>query len=212
MELFKYTRRVMTFATAAAVALTGFSATEEEHDALIALAKDKESDFAVGLLTAVDDGMSADWVLEAEIIRGLSTGNADAMFDLISRIDGVGDDFRFGVGRDFYSIEQLEGFSDVLLCVVAYRSNDFEAFEIIHSGLHPAKIFSQSRVPLIGQRRIAVQQILRRRLAVRRLRQPAELPSMNGHLLHWRSRRWLNRGSALAKHARRSEIARRCVL
>ncbi|MDQ8186423.1 TlpA disulfide reductase family protein [Pelagicoccus sp. SDUM812002] len=129
MELFKITRSILAAAIVASSALTGFSATEEEHDALIALAKDKESDFATELPAAVDEGMSSDWILEAEIIRALSTGDANAMFDLIARIDAVGEDFRYGVGRDFYSAQQLAGFADVLRCVVAYREGDKEKFE-----------------------------------------------------------------------------------
>lgn len=119
----------MSFAAAASVALTCALAGEAEHDALIALAKDKDADFAAELARAEDAGMSADWILEAEIIRALSTGDAEAMFALISRIDAVGDEFRFGVGRDFYSAQQLEGFADVLRCVVAYRMGDTEGFE-----------------------------------------------------------------------------------
>ncbi len=113
----------------ASSAVAGFSASEEEHDALIALATDKDSDFAAELSAAVDDGMSSDWLLEAEIIRALSTGDANAMFDLIPRIDAAGEEFRYGVGRDFYSAQQLAGFADVLRCVVAYRAGDTEKFE-----------------------------------------------------------------------------------
>lgn len=129
MNLFNFTRISLTLATAASMALFGFSASEDEHDALIALAKDKESDFTQELAAAVDAGMPADWLLEAEIIRALSTGNADAMFALISRIDEAGEDFRYGAGRDFYSARQLDGFADVLRCVVAYRAGDHETFE-----------------------------------------------------------------------------------
>lgn len=129
MKCFKFTRSLLAFATVVSVALTGYSASEEEHDALIALAKDKDADFAAELSSAAEAGMSADWILEAEIIRALSTGDADGMFDLISRIDGAGDEFRFGVGRDFYSAQQLAGFADVLRCVVAFRAGDIETFE-----------------------------------------------------------------------------------
>ncbi len=129
MKLFKITRNFLALAIVASSAVAGFSASEEEHDALIALAKDKDSDFAAELSAAVDDGMSSDWLLEAEIIRALSTGDANAMFDLIPRIDAAGEEFRYGVGRDFYSAQQLAGFADVLRCVVAYRAGDTEKFE-----------------------------------------------------------------------------------
>ncbi len=129
MNLFNFTRRFLTVATAASLACVGFSATEEEHDALIALAKDKDSDFAAAFSSATEDGMAADWLLEAEIVRALSTGDGEAMFDLITRIDEVGEDFRYGIGRDFYSAQQLAGFADVLRCVVAYKAGDIESFE-----------------------------------------------------------------------------------
>lgn len=129
MKLFKYTRSFLAVAMAASSALVGFAASEAEHDALIALAKDKESDFAAELAAGVEAGMPADWILEAEIIRALSTGNAAAMFDLIPRIDAAGEEFRFGLERDFYSAQQLSGFADVLRCVVAYREGDTEGFE-----------------------------------------------------------------------------------
>ncbi|MBD5780165.1 TlpA family protein disulfide reductase [Pelagicoccus sp. NFK12] len=123
------TRSFLAVAAAVSSALVGFAASEEEHDALIELAKDKESDFASELAAAQEAGMPSDWILEAEIIRALSTGNANAMFDLIPRIEAAGDDFRYGVGRDFYSAQQLAGFADVLRCVVAYRAGDMETFE-----------------------------------------------------------------------------------
>lgn len=111
------------------LSIQGSFANEAEHDALIALAKDKEADFQPALQVAVDSGMSADWILEAEIVRVLSTGDFEKMLGMIDRIEGVGDDFRYGVGRDFYSERQLKGFGDTLRCVAAYRSGDQEAFE-----------------------------------------------------------------------------------
>ncbi|MBK1878211.1 TlpA family protein disulfide reductase [Pelagicoccus mobilis] len=116
---------IATVSVLAGAAMAG----EAEHDALVALAKDKESDFETALSEAVESGMSADWILEAEIVRMLSTGDFAAMTGLPERIDAVGDDFRFGVGRDFYSAEQLEGFADTLRCVIAYQASDKEAFE-----------------------------------------------------------------------------------
>lgn len=129
MDLFKRIRSsVCLFAAVVAFGVAA-SADEAEHDALIALAKDGESDFAPALAAAVESGMSADWILEAEIVRMLSTGDFAAMAELPERIDSVGEEFRFGVGRDFYSAEQLEGFADTLRCVMAYRASDAEAFE-----------------------------------------------------------------------------------
>lgn len=129
MNLFKFPRFILSALASVALAGATLQAGETEHDALIALAKDKDSDFAPALAKAVEDGMAADWILEAEIVRALSSGDAEAMFDLVSKIDAVGDDFRYGVGRDFYSARQLEGFADALRCVLAYRSDDKEKFE-----------------------------------------------------------------------------------
>lgn len=129
MDLFKFHRRSLFLLALFVLAALGVRAGEAEHDALIALAQDKEADFASALAAAKAEGMSSDWLLEAEIVRTLSTGDVDGMFDLIASIEAVGEEFRFGAGRNFYSARQLEGFADTLRCVLAYRSGDEQAFE-----------------------------------------------------------------------------------
>lgn len=105
------------------------AATEAEADALLEVAKDRDADFESALAEARDAGMSQDWLLEAEIVRSLVTSNLNAMLDLVPRIDEAGEDFRYGLGRDFQSQMQLEGFADTLRCAQAYRESRMEDFE-----------------------------------------------------------------------------------
>jgi len=129
MDLFK--RLGSTIFLLSVLALPGAVAVagEVEHDELIALAKDKAADFDAAVAAAVESGMSKDWILEAEIVRMLSAGDFSLIKGLPERIDAVGDDFRYGASRDFYSAEHLEGFADTLRCVIAYQAKDEEAFE-----------------------------------------------------------------------------------
>ncbi|EDY83728.1 antioxidant, AhpC/TSA family [Verrucomicrobiia bacterium DG1235] len=129
MKLFEGLSRIsFLFAAVFAFGASLFAGVEE-HDALLAVAKDKEADFESALAKAIENGMAEDFVLEAEIVRTLSTGNVEAMFDLVPRIDAVGEDFRYGVGRDFFSAKQLAGFADTLRCVIAFKEGDMEGFE-----------------------------------------------------------------------------------
>lgn len=129
MDLFKRVRSALLSLCVLALAGGVVNASEAEHDELMALAKDKDADFGSALAAAEESGMSADWILEAEIVRMLSTGDFALMAELPGRIDAVGDEFRFGAGRDFYSAVQLDGFADTLRCVIAYREGDTEGFE-----------------------------------------------------------------------------------
>ncbi|MBC2606951.1 TlpA family protein disulfide reductase [Pelagicoccus albus] len=128
MNLFNSLRASTLFAAVTLLFSAAF-AGEAEHDELVAAASDKDADFEAALQESIDAGMPSDWILEAEIVRMLSTGDLAMMPDLIERIDSVGDEFRFGVDRSFYSTEQLAGFADTLRCVTAYRAGDKEAFE-----------------------------------------------------------------------------------
>ncbi|MDQ8201558.1 TlpA disulfide reductase family protein [Pelagicoccus sp. SDUM812003] len=102
---------------------------KEQHDALIATARDESADYASAVEEAREAGMSSSWLLEADIVRALSTGDVEGILGLLPRLDAVGDDFRYGVGREFISAQQLSGFADTLRCVVAYREEDMERFE-----------------------------------------------------------------------------------
>lgn len=103
---------------------------EQRHDALLGLARDAESsEFDAMLELEREAGMPESWLLEARIIRTLSTSDFDGMIGLVSEIDAVGEDFRYGLGRDFISAEQLAGFADTLRCIKAYQEEDMEAFE-----------------------------------------------------------------------------------
>lgn len=118
---------VAVWSLAAVVSLN--AADEASHDELMALARDQAADFNTAREAAEVDGMSEDWLLEAEIVRMLSTGDFSMMLGLPERIDAVGQEFRFGVDRDFFSERQLEGFADTLRCVIAYRDGDKDGFE-----------------------------------------------------------------------------------
>lgn len=104
-------------------------ASEEEQDALMEVARDREADFNSALSEARDAGMSEDWLLEAEIVRALVTSDLGSMLDMVPRIEAVGSDFRYGLDRDFQSAMQLEGFADTLKCAKAYREDRMEEFE-----------------------------------------------------------------------------------
>lgn len=102
---------------------------EETHDALIEVARTEAADFESAYVKAKDAGLPESWLLEASLVRMLSTGDVDGMLGLIPEIDAVEDDFRYGLERDFVSATQLSGFADTLRCVQAYREDDMETFE-----------------------------------------------------------------------------------
>lgn len=93
------------------------------------VARDREADFDAALVEARDSGMTEDWLLEAEIVRALITSDLNAMLELVPRIESAGEDFRYGLDRDFQSEMQLEGFADALKCAQAYREDRMEDFE-----------------------------------------------------------------------------------
>lgn len=112
----------------------GFSALAEEMDdrqeALIASAR-SGSEFDVALAEAREAGHPEGWLLEAEIVKALSSGDMGALLTLPDRIDALGSEFRIGIGNTFISAQQLDGFSDTIRCVIAYQAGDTDAFEAL---------------------------------------------------------------------------------
>ncbi len=106
----------------------GLVASDKSYDALMGSAKDQSTDFEAALAAAEEEGLATDWLLEARIVRQLSTGNFEELLALLPEVDQAGDDFRFGIGRTFISRMQLEGFADALRCIKAYQAGDYDQF------------------------------------------------------------------------------------
>jgi len=128
MDLFKRLW-IVGLALPMAAAAYGFASQEKDQNALLELARDREAAFGEALDAAREAGMPADWLLEAELVRALSTGDFASLMNLLPRIDAVGEEFRYGVERSFNSRMQLEGFAETLRCALAYQQGDMEDFE-----------------------------------------------------------------------------------
>ena len=104
---------------------------EAQFDGLLAAARDTESDFKAVYAEAEEKGLASSLLLESKVLRGLSTGDLDALLTLIPELESPGEDFRFGLGEEFTFIStlQLDGFSDALKCIDAYKKDDLAAFE-----------------------------------------------------------------------------------
>lgn len=107
----------------------GAETPEARHDALLAIARDKDADYQSAYDEAVAAGLPDSWLLEARLARAFVMGDFESLFAALPDMESVGDDFRFGFERVFISKTQMQGFADALRCLKAYREDDMEAFE-----------------------------------------------------------------------------------
>ncbi|MGK0239708.1 MAG: thiol-disulfide isomerase/thioredoxin [Candidatus Pelagisphaera sp.] len=98
-------------------------------DALYEAARDAEKSFEEAYAAAKDAGVADAFLIEAQTLNYLSTGNMASLYTNLGKLEGVIDSLEYGTDKPFHSARQLIGMVASIRAIQAYEANDIETFE-----------------------------------------------------------------------------------
>lgn len=98
-------------------------------DALYEAARDAEKSFEEAYTEAKGAGVSEAFLIEAQTLNYLSTGNMAQLYENLGNLEGVIDSLEYGTDKPFHSARQLIGMIASIRAIQAYEANDIETFE-----------------------------------------------------------------------------------
>ena len=98
-------------------------------DALYEAARDAEKSFEEAYAAAKDAGVADAFLIEAQTLNYLSTGNMASLYTNLGKLEGVIDSLEYGTDKPFHSARQLIGMVASIRAIQAYEANDIEIFE-----------------------------------------------------------------------------------
>ena len=98
-------------------------------DALYEAARDAEKSFEEAYAAAKDAGVADAFLIEAQTLNYLSTGNMASLYTNLGKLEGVIDSLEYGADKPFHSARQLIGMVASIRAIQAYEANDIETFE-----------------------------------------------------------------------------------
>lgn len=97
--------------------------------ALYEAARDAEKSFEEAYAAAKDAGVADAFLIEAQTLNYLSTGNMASLYTNLGKLEGVIDSLEYGADKPFHSARQLIGMVASIRAIQAYEANDIETFE-----------------------------------------------------------------------------------
>lgn len=97
--------------------------------ALYEAARDAEKSFEEAYAAAKDAGVADAFLIEAQTLNYLSTGNMASLYTNLGKLEGVIDSLEYGTDKPFHSARQLIGMVASIRAIQAYEANDIETFE-----------------------------------------------------------------------------------
>lgn len=98
-------------------------------EALYEAARDTEKSFEEAYTAAKDAGVSEAFLIEAQTLNYLSTGDMSQLYENLGNLEGVIDSLEYGTDKPFHSARQLIGMVASIRAIQAYEANDIETFE-----------------------------------------------------------------------------------
>lgn len=98
-------------------------------DALYEAARDAEKSFDEAYAAAKEAGVSEAFLVEAQTLNFLSTGNMTRLHETLDDLEAVRGSLEYGLDKPFHSERQLIGLVASLRAIKAYEANDIETFE-----------------------------------------------------------------------------------
>jgi len=98
-------------------------------DALYEAARDAEKSFDEAYAAAKEAGVSEAFLVEAQTLNFLSTGNMTRLHETLDDLEAVRGSLESGLDKPFHSERQLIGLVASLRAIKAYEANDIETFE-----------------------------------------------------------------------------------
>jgi thiol-disulfide isomerase/thioredoxin len=98
-------------------------------EVLYEAARDAEKSFEEAYTAAKDAGVLEAFLIEAQTLNYLSTGNMPQLYENLGKLEGVIDSLEYGTDKPFHSARQLIGMVASIRAIQAYEANDIEIFE-----------------------------------------------------------------------------------
>ncbi len=126
--------RTCLFAAALGFPFTAWGADVHGHehtakDHLYEAARDAEISFEEAYEAAKADGVAEAFLIEAQTINYLSTGNMPALYPHLASLEAVSEDLEYGMDKPFHSKRQLSGLVASLRAIQAYEASNIPEFE-----------------------------------------------------------------------------------
>ncbi len=103
--------------------------THSSKEHLYEAARDANVPFDEAVEAARADGVAEAFIVEAQTINYLSTGNMPALYPHLESLEKVADELEFGMDKPFHSRRQLTGLVASLRAIQAYEASDIPEFE-----------------------------------------------------------------------------------
>ncbi len=103
---------------------------ESAKAALYEAARDAEKSFDEAYAAAKEAGVGDAFLVEAQTMNYLSTGNMARLYESLGELEAASDSLEFGMDKPFHSKRQLVGLIASLRAIQAYEANDIETFEV----------------------------------------------------------------------------------
>ncbi len=98
-------------------------------DHLYEAARDPSVDWQEAYDRAVKEGVAKPFLVEAQIINYLSTGNMPELYKNLGELEAVSGELEYGTDKSFHSERQLVGLIASIRAIQAYEATDMPEFE-----------------------------------------------------------------------------------
>lgn len=121
--------RIGLFAGAMGLLSMAWGDVDASRTALYEAARDVEKSFDDAYAAAKDAGVVEAFLIEAQILNYLSTGNMAKLYGSMDQLESVADGLEYGMDKTFHSKKQLIGMAASIRAIQAYEAGNIPEFE-----------------------------------------------------------------------------------
>lgn len=126
----KFILRISLLAGALGLASMALGDVGAAKAALYEASRDAEKSFDDAYAAAKEAGVEDAFLVEAQTVNYLSTGNMARLYETLGELEAVAGSLEYGMDKPFHSERQLVGLIASLRAIQAYEASDIETFEI----------------------------------------------------------------------------------